>query len=84
LNRFGARALGLGFLHGLTNTLCLFPIWRRFPASEVCSGSRSLPASRTDAPEVSLAENVSRIPMHPANQYEAFKAMADAGSGSSN
>jgi len=34
-----------------------------------------------DATEVSLAENVIRIPMHPADQYEAFKALADAGRG---
>jgi ParB family chromosome partitioning protein len=34
-----------------------------------------------DATEISLAENVIRIPMHPADQYEAFKAMADAGKG---
>lgn len=34
-----------------------------------------------DATEISLAENVIRIPMHPADQYEAFKALADAGKG---
>jgi len=34
-----------------------------------------------DATEVSLAENVMRLPMHPADQFEAFKAMADAGKG---
>ena len=34
-----------------------------------------------DAAEISLAENVVRLPMHPADQYEAFKAMADAGRG---
>jgi ParB family chromosome partitioning protein len=34
-----------------------------------------------DAAEISLAENVVRLPMHPADQYDAFKAMADAGHG---
>jgi ParB family chromosome partitioning protein len=31
------------------------------------------------AEEISLAENVIRLPMHPADQYEAFKALSDAG-----
>lgn len=34
-----------------------------------------------DATEVSLAENIMRLPMHPADQFEAFKAMNDAGKG---
>jgi ParB family chromosome partitioning protein len=34
-----------------------------------------------DATEISLAENVLRLPMHPADQYEAFKALADQGKG---
>ena len=34
-----------------------------------------------DAAEISLAENVMRLPMHPADQFEAFKALADAGKG---
>ena len=34
-----------------------------------------------DAAEISLAENVVRLAMHPADQYDAFKAMADAGRG---
>jgi ParB family transcriptional regulator, chromosome partitioning protein len=34
-----------------------------------------------DATEISLAENVVRLPMHPADQFEAFKALADAGRG---
>jgi len=34
-----------------------------------------------DASEISLAENVVRLPMHPADQYDAFKALADAGNG---
>lgn len=34
-----------------------------------------------DAGEISLAENVVRVPMHPADQFEAFKALADTGKG---
>jgi ParB family chromosome partitioning protein len=34
-----------------------------------------------DAGEISLAENVVRLAMHPADQFDAFKAMADAGKG---
>lgn len=34
-----------------------------------------------DAGEISLAENVLRLPMHPADQFEAFKALADTGKG---
>jgi ParB family transcriptional regulator, chromosome partitioning protein len=34
-----------------------------------------------DAAEISLAENIVRLPMHPADQYEAFKALADEGKG---
>ncbi len=33
------------------------------------------------ASEISLAENIMRLPMHPADQYEAFKAVADQGRG---
>ena len=32
-----------------------------------------------DAAEISLAENVVRTQMHPADQFEAFRAMVDAG-----
>src|SRR5580693_6252323 len=32
-----------------------------------------------DAAEISLAENIMRLPMHPADQYEAFKALAEEG-----
>src|SRR5579863_6914588 len=35
----------------------------------------------TDGAEISLAENIMRLPMHPADQYEAFKALADQGKG---
>ena len=34
-----------------------------------------------DATEISLAENVVRLPMHPADQFEAFKALCDQGKG---
>ena len=34
-----------------------------------------------DAGEVSLAENVLRVPMHPADQFEAFRALAETGKG---
>jgi ParB family transcriptional regulator, chromosome partitioning protein len=34
-----------------------------------------------DVIEIGLAENIVRLPMHPADQFEAFKAMADAGKG---
>jgi ParB family chromosome partitioning protein len=34
-----------------------------------------------DAGEVSLAENMMRVPMHPADQFEAFRALADSGKG---
>ena len=32
-----------------------------------------------DAAEISLAENVVRVPMHPADQFEAFRALIDNG-----
>ena len=34
-----------------------------------------------DAAEISLAENEMRLPMHPADQFEAFKKLADQGKG---
>jgi ParB family chromosome partitioning protein len=34
-----------------------------------------------DATEISLAENTIRLQMHPADEYEAFKALADQGKG---
>lgn len=34
-----------------------------------------------DAGEISLAENIIRVPMHPADQFDAFKALADTGKG---
>ncbi len=39
--------------------------------------------SNENTAELSLAENVMRIPMHPADQVVAFKALADTGSTSS-
>ena len=33
----------------------------------------------SDAAEISLAENVVRVPMHPADQFEAFRALIDNG-----
>ena len=32
-----------------------------------------------DATEISLAENVQREPMHPADEFDAFKALIDKG-----
>jgi len=37
--------------------------------------------SGEDATEISLAENVGQLTMHPADQYDAFKALADQGNG---
>jgi ParB family chromosome partitioning protein len=34
-----------------------------------------------DPVEISLAENTNREPMHPADQFDAFKALADSGKG---
>jgi ParB family chromosome partitioning protein len=34
-----------------------------------------------DAGEISLAENTLRVPMHPADQFEAFRALAETGKG---
>jgi ParB family chromosome partitioning protein len=34
-----------------------------------------------DATEISLAENELRLPMHPADQFDAFKKLADNGNG---
>ena len=34
-----------------------------------------------DAAEISLAENIVRLPMHPADQFAAFKVLADDGKG---
>ena len=34
-----------------------------------------------DGVEISFAENLVRLPMHPADQFDAFKALADQGKG---
>lgn len=34
-----------------------------------------------DATEISLAENIMRLPMHPADQYDAFRLLAEQGKG---
>ena len=36
-------------------------------------------SDETDAAEISLAENVQREAMHPADEYDAFKALVDGG-----
>ena len=36
--------------------------------------------SGADAAEISLTENVVRAPMHPADQFEAFRDLVDDGS----
>jgi len=38
-----------------------------------------LAQAELDAAEVSLAENVMRAPMHPADQFQAFRAVIDGG-----
>jgi ParB family transcriptional regulator, chromosome partitioning protein len=38
-------------------------------------------SKESDAAEISLAENVVRVPMHPADQFEAFRALIDNGAG---
>jgi ParB family chromosome partitioning protein len=40
---------------------------------------RIVPGS-ADATEISLTENVVRAPMHPADQYDAFRELVDSGS----
>jgi len=39
----------------------------------------TLTQSDTNATELGLAENVIRAPMHPADQFEAFRMVIDAG-----
>lgn len=46
--------------------------------------SCSLATSGVDASELSLAENVVRIAMHPADQFEAFSRLIDAGASTAN
>jgi ParB family chromosome partitioning protein len=62
---------------------------RRLAALGLLAKQKEIPAKHAiacniidgDATEISLAENVVRIPMHPADQYEAFKSLADVGKG---
>jgi ParB family chromosome partitioning protein len=39
----------------------------------------TIPRDGIDATELSLAENVVRAPMHPADQFDAFRAIIDGG-----
>ena len=48
-------------------------------ASDAPVPCRIIPGS-TDATEISLTENVMRAPMHPADQFEAFRTLIDSGS----
>ena len=61
---------------------------RRLAALKLLAKAKDLPKSAEipchicegeAATEISLAENIMRLPMHPADQYEAFKAVADQG-----
>lgn len=61
---------------------------RRLAALKLLAKAKDLPKSAEipchvcegeEAIEISLAENIMRLPMHPADQYEAFKAVADQG-----
>jgi ParB family chromosome partitioning protein len=44
-----------------------------------CEVSCMLAADTADATELSLAENVVRAPMHPADQFEAFRVLIEGG-----
>jgi ParB family transcriptional regulator, chromosome partitioning protein len=48
-------------------------------ASDAPVPCRVIPCS-ADATEISLTENVVRAPMHPADQFEAFRELIDGGS----
>ena len=61
---------------------------RRLAALKLLAKAKDLPKSAEipchvceseQATEISLAENIMRLPMHPADQYEAFKTVADQG-----
>jgi len=63
---------------------------RRLAALKVLAKQKALPKDAPigcnllddeDAAEISLAENEMRQAMHPADQFEAFKALTDAGQG---
>jgi len=62
---------------------------RRFHALSLLAGREQIPADHpvlchvverdADATEIGLAENVVRVAMHPADQFEAFRALVDKG-----
>lgn len=63
---------------------------RRLAALKLLAQRKQMPRSADipcnvldgeDDGEISLAENTIRIPMHPADQFDAFKALADTGKG---
>ena len=63
---------------------------RRFAALKLLAKRKALGAKTPiacevrgadDAGEISLAENMMRMPMHPADQFEAFGALAETGKG---
>ena len=64
---------------------------RRYLALSLLAGRDQLPADHpvlcqvkerdADATEIGLAENVVRLAMHPADQFEAFRDLIDKGAG---
>jgi ParB family transcriptional regulator, chromosome partitioning protein len=57
---------------------------KRLAKAKMISRSVEIPCHVLDGEddiEISLAENIMRLPLHPADQYEAFKAIADQGKG---
>ena len=57
---------------------------QRLAKAKVIAKNEPIPCrvlNGADAAEISLAENLIRLPMHPADQFEAFKALADQGKG---
>jgi ParB family transcriptional regulator, chromosome partitioning protein len=63
---------------------------RRFAALKLLAKQKKIAADypvpchaldSEDAAEISLAENEMRLPMHPADQFEAFRKLADQGNG---
>ena len=55
--------------------------WRSRRRSPPIFRCRAMCSTATDATEISLAENEMREAMHPADQFEAFKKLADEGKG---
>jgi ParB family chromosome partitioning protein len=63
---------------------------RRFAALQLLAKQKQIAADYpvpclaldgADATEISLAENEMRLPMHPADQFDAFRKLADDGKG---